>query len=105
MDFGDRIKKLREEKGLSREEMSNQLNISYSALSKYETNKRFPDKNTLIELANFFDVSVDYIIGRTDVRKFEDFPEEIKGIANLFVGMSGSKQKAIEKLFKELLEK
>ncbi|MCC0630120.1 MULTISPECIES: helix-turn-helix domain-containing protein [unclassified Clostridioides] len=49
---------------LSREELSNKINISYSALSKYKTNNRFPDKVILNKIADFFDVSTDYLLGR-----------------------------------------
>lgn len=68
MDLGDRVRILRKESDLSREELCKKINISYSALSKYETNSRFPDKDTLIKIADFFEVSVDYLLGRTIVR-------------------------------------
>ena len=68
MDFAERLKLLREEYNLSREDLANNLNISYSAISKYEQNVRFPDKNTLNKIADFFGVSTDYLLGRTDER-------------------------------------
>jgi len=69
MDLGDRLKQLREEKKLTRDNLANRLNVSYSAVSKYETNVRFPDKGTLIRLADFFDVSVDYLLCRSNIRE------------------------------------
>lgn len=69
MDFGERLKALREEKDLTRAALANKLIVSYSAVSKYETNVRFPDKETLINLADFFDVSVDYLLGRSNIRE------------------------------------
>lgn len=105
MKFGDRIKILREESGLSREELSNKINITYAALSKYETNKRFPDQEILNKLANIFDVSIDYLLGRTNVRRFEDFPPEVKSIVELFASIGPSKAKKIEELLREVLEK
>ncbi|HYE82394.1 MAG TPA: helix-turn-helix transcriptional regulator [Clostridia bacterium] len=69
MEFGERLKNLREEKNLTRDALANRLNVSYSAVSKYETNVRFPDKGTLIDLAVFFDVSLDYLLCRTDIRE------------------------------------
>lgn len=71
MDLGNRLKDLREEMNLTREELAYKLNISYSAVSKYETNVRFPDKETLYKLADYFNVSVDYLLGRSDIRKIE----------------------------------
>ena len=69
MEFGERLKDLREEKKLTRDALANKLNVSYSAVSKYETNVRFPDKGTLIQLAEFFGVSVDYLLCRSAIRE------------------------------------
>ncbi|MBN4062800.1 helix-turn-helix transcriptional regulator [bacterium AH-315-E09] len=70
MELGKRIKHLRELKGLSREELSIELNLSYSAISKYETGVRFPrDEILLNKIADYFDVSIDYLLGRTDTKK------------------------------------
>lgn len=69
MEFGERLKILREEKKLTRGDLAGKLIVSYSAVSKYETNVRFPDKETLINLANFFDVSLDYLLCRSDIRE------------------------------------
>ena len=69
MEFGERLRALREEKNLTRESLASKLIVSYSAVSKYETNVRFPDKGTLINLADFFDVSVDYLLCRSDIRE------------------------------------
>lgn len=71
MSFGNNLKKLREELNLTREELSEELGLSYSALSKYETDLRFPDKETLSRIADYFDVSVDYMLGRTNKRKYD----------------------------------
>ena len=60
----DRIAELRKEKGLSQVALANQLDVDSSTSAKYETGDRFPDVIMLMKLADFFDVSVDYIIGR-----------------------------------------
>ncbi|WKV09417.1 helix-turn-helix domain-containing protein [Thermoanaerobacterium sp. CMT5567-10] len=71
MNFANRLKSLREEKKLSQEELSQLINISRSTLSMYEINKRQPDPETLQKIADFFDVSVDYLLGRTDKRNID----------------------------------
>lgn len=68
MDFGSRLKALREDAELSREELAYRLGISYHSLAKYETNNRFPDKEGLKKIADFFDVSADYLLCRVDTR-------------------------------------
>lgn len=69
MEFGERLRDLREEKELTRADLAKKLNVSYSAVSKYETNVRFPDKEALTDLADFFDVSLDYLLCRSDIRE------------------------------------
>ena len=61
MDFGDRIKKLRAEKGLTQEQFSQKLNISRQAVSNWENNRNLPDIEMLYEIAKLFNVSVDYL--------------------------------------------
>jgi len=62
MEFGDKLKQLRDQSNLSREDLAIALNITYSALSKYETNMRFPDTETLKNISNYFNVSIDYLL-------------------------------------------
>ncbi len=71
MELGDRLKKLREEKGLSQIELARALNISNVMLSRYEKNKRSPDYETLNKLADYYGVSTDYLLGRIDIRNHE----------------------------------
>lgn len=68
MNFGNRLKLLREEKGLLREDLATKLNLSYSAISKYETGNRTPDDEIKIIIAKFFDVTLDYLMGNSDIR-------------------------------------
>lgn len=69
MEFGERLQALRKEKGVSREELAQALQLSYSAIAKYETNIRKPDQETLKKIADYFDVTVDYLLGRSNHRK------------------------------------
>ncbi|MCF6095633.1 helix-turn-helix domain-containing protein [Thermovorax subterraneus] len=62
MDFGERLQELRKEKGISRKELARALQLSYSAIAKYETNVRKPDQETLKKIADYFDVTVDYLL-------------------------------------------
>lgn len=64
--FSERLRKLREEKKISQLELAKFLNISQQALSKWEQNISQPDNNVLIILSNYFDVSVDYLLGKSD---------------------------------------
>jgi transcriptional regulator with XRE-family HTH domain len=66
--LGKRIKQLREEKGLLQKDIARIIGITDSAIGHYERGARFPDPETLRKLAEYFGVSVDYLLGRTDVR-------------------------------------
>ncbi|AXU54397.1 TPA: helix-turn-helix transcriptional regulator [Clostridioides difficile] len=104
MDFGDRIKQLRENMNLSREELSNKINISYSALSKYETNNRFPDKVTLNKIADFFDVSTDYLLGRNkNISNEED--KEVKELVDIIYKLDKEDRDAVLKILDSLISK
>ena len=78
MSFGERIKKLRTERQWTQEYVCEKLNISSGALSRYETDMYEPKSLDLIkDFANLFEVSTDYLLGKSDIRN----PEEIKNIS------------------------
>lgn len=64
--FGDRLKQLRKDFGLTQLDLSKKIGIVRSAISNYETNRTMPDPTTLNQLAQLFDVSTDYLLGRVD---------------------------------------
>lgn len=65
MSLGDKIKYLRTDKGIERAVLAETLGISYHALSKYETSEREPDYETVKRIADYFEVTTDYLLGRT----------------------------------------
>ncbi|MNJ01465.1 HTH-type transcriptional regulator Xre [compost metagenome] len=62
---GEQITYLREQKGLTQEELASKLGISRSALSHYEKNRREPEFQVLSDIADLFGVSLDFLFGRT----------------------------------------
>lgn len=67
MSTGSRIKQLREEKNLTQEELAKRLSISKSAVSMYENDTRLPKRDIMESLADFFNVSIDYLYGKTNL--------------------------------------
>lgn len=61
-----RLQQLRKQKNLSQLQLAMALNMNQNSISRYETGEREADYKTLILLANYFDVSIDYLLGRTD---------------------------------------
>lgn len=62
--FGNRLKKLRRDKNLSQAALGGILGVVQSTIGMYESGQREPDSETLIKIAEFFEVTVDYLIGR-----------------------------------------
>lgn len=60
------LRKIRKEKGISQLKLALDLNTNQNTISRYETGEREPGINELIKLADYFDVSIDYLVGRTN---------------------------------------
>ena len=67
-NFGDNLKLLRKQMGLTQQGIADKINTSRSCISNYESGNRQPDNETIKVLADFFDVSVDYLFGRSEVK-------------------------------------
>ena len=65
MEFGEFLMKLRKEKGILQKEVAAHLHMSVSTISSYEKGVHTPDLDTLIKLADFYEVSTDYLLQRT----------------------------------------
>ena len=63
---GDRLKRLRKERKLTQTELGNIINVTKVSISGYENGDRTPDTDNLRRLADFFGVTTDYLLGRSD---------------------------------------
>lgn len=64
--FGERLRDLRVGKGMTQKEFAAVLNVSGNTVHCWETDKQEPSMYMLIIISNFFDVSLDYLFGKTD---------------------------------------
>ncbi len=64
--FKFRLKELREKNNISQVKLAIELNLNQNTISRYENGEREADYKTLIVLADYFGVTVDYLLGRTD---------------------------------------
>ena len=62
MTFGEKLFKLRKDKGFSQEALAEQLNTTRHAISKWENNQVYPETDKLLMLSNIFEVSVDSLL-------------------------------------------
>lgn len=89
--IGNRIKTLREELGLKQEELAKKMSVSPSAIGMYEINKREPNNELILKLASFFNVSTDYLLGKSDIRNPEKQEDDPLGLANIGFSMKSYK--------------
>ena len=68
-EFCERLKLLRNERRLKQREMAEQFGLALNSYQAYEYATRTPDFRGLSAIADFFDVSLDYLVGRSDVRE------------------------------------
>ena len=66
-NFVERFSELREGRGITYSALANELDVSLRALKYYNSGEREPSMSVLIALADYFDVSLDYLVGRSDV--------------------------------------
>lgn len=64
MEF--RLKSIRKERGISQLKMAMDLNMNQNSISRYENMEREADYETLIKFADYFDISLDYLLGRSE---------------------------------------
>jgi len=78
-DFGKRLKELREAARLSQEELADQVGISKRSIQRYEKKTR-PDAYNLVELATYFNISMEYLLGlKSEIELVQERNEKLKG--------------------------
>ena len=77
--FGKRLRSLREETGYNIREFAEKFNVGKTTISNWETDNRFPSQEMLIKLADYFDVSLDYLLCRADSKEIIIVKDVING--------------------------
>lgn len=78
MEFGERLYRLRIEQGVYQKQLAAYLHVSVGTISNYENGVHSPDLKALCKIADFFHVSVDYLLGRTEyISPIEDLNREL----------------------------
>ena len=67
-EFKTRLKELRKAKKMSQKHISSSIGVSNTQYQRYEYGEQEPTLKILVSLADFFDVSLDYLVGRTDTK-------------------------------------
>lgn len=69
MNLGNRLKSLREENDIKQKDLADYLNIAKSTLSQYESGQRIPNDEIKNKLADYFNVSLDYLMGKSNIKE------------------------------------
>ena len=83
MEFKERLALLRKEKHLNQEEFAKKLGYTRTAISAWEVGRNEPSNADTIKIADFFNVSVDYLLGKSDIRKPEIQKEDLLDLAKV----------------------
>ncbi|MNW48781.1 HTH-type transcriptional regulator ImmR [compost metagenome] len=111
--LGNRLKRAREKKGMTQQEVADKLGVSNGAISGYERNYRDPDTEMLKKLATLYEVSVDYLTGNVvnestatyEVNRETKLREEIKRLSEMIVELPEQKRKLVEEMIRTLSDK
>ncbi|MCQ4925044.1 helix-turn-helix domain-containing protein [Tissierella carlieri] len=96
MRMGNILRELREEKDLTQVELAKKLNITSQSLSQCELGKRLPDIEMINILADFFNVSIDYLVGRTNIKNYGMLSLKDSNSKYYVDNLSSESQKALE---------
>ena len=101
-----RIKELREEKNISQLELAKKLNLTQQSISLYEKGDREPSIDVLKSIANFFNVSLDYLLGKSDIRNYDEDEKEFRfAFHKETEGMTDEEIKDALRFYKEMKKK
>ena len=107
MDFSKRLKNLRNEKDISQEELARLLNVSRTSVTNYELGRNEASAQVLNKLSEIFNCSIDYLLGKTDIR----YPQEIEiddmqiAFASGIKGLNKENQETLKNIIDSLLAK
>ncbi|MEY8385915.1 helix-turn-helix domain-containing protein [Oscillospiraceae bacterium 38-13] len=106
--FGQRLRELRKQRGISQNELSKHVGVSKSSVNMYERGEREPSFETLEAIADFFNVNMDYLLGRTPLDIFvNSFDEKqfskpaLIVLSKLLCAFADSDEKIFPGIFKE----
>ncbi|MFK4568133.1 helix-turn-helix domain-containing protein [Enterococcus sp. UD-01] len=106
MSFGYRLKMLRTSKKMTQTELGNILNVTKSSISGYENGTRFPDQESLVKIADYFDVTTDYLLGKKQTPEWasDDQVIELDKILKSKAGMAYGSEGEISEEDREAID-
>lgn len=103
--FGERFKHERKKKGLTQEELAKMFLLQKSSISRYENDKQMPETDLLKKIADFFGVTVDYLLSGNDNNKISREEKELIEAFGSYSRLSDNGKRIIDLMIEELLKK
>ncbi|WP_440896812.1 helix-turn-helix domain-containing protein [Amphibacillus sp. Q70] len=97
LEIGIKIKELRKSKKMTQKTLADILNVTPQAVSKWERNESTPDIETLIKLSNYFDISIDELVGNKSKSFFDSLFSKMKGRINMDNDMNRTVEQTSQK--------
>ncbi|MDO3654589.1 helix-turn-helix domain-containing protein [Bacillus subtilis] len=113
MSFGHKLKTLRKQEGLTQKELAEKLFLSQSSITRFEKEEILPTSETLSKIANYFDVSIDFLLDRPQSpqkknsnleKAFNEAIEELKDEETLLFMKNGDIDEETAELIKKALK-
>ncbi len=105
--FSDKISTLRKENKLTQKQLAAYLNLSANAICEWEKGRSEPNFDTLKKIADYFDVSIDYLLGREDdfgvVKRESPADKDSEELLSLYRELTPSAQEAIKETIRQLV--
>lgn len=107
MSFGTKLKKLRQDSNMTQEELGKKINTSRSNIANYENDKNMPSVDILEKLAKIFNVSIDYLLGKSDIKNPNkiDINDMDIAFSSGIKGLNKQNQEVLKNIMEGLLAK
>ena len=108
LEFKERLKSLRKERKLTQSALGAILNYGYTAISNYESGRNEPSITDLKKIAEFFDVSMDYLLCGNDIRNpyvERDYPEQFNEFKNIYTMLDNDRRNLLDDFMRWMLDR
>lgn len=108
LEFKERLKSLRKERKLTQSALGAILNYGYTAISNYESGRNEPSITDLKKIAEFFDVSMDYLLCVNDIRNpyvERDYPEQFNEFKNIYTMLDNDRRNLLDDFMRWMLDR
>lgn len=104
MKFSERLQILRNEHGLTQNQLADKLGIKQQAISQYEKGTSLPKIDIILKVAQIFNVPLGYVMGVTDERNIDDLPEDSKRLLEIYDSLPEERKNISIELLRVLKE-